>query len=127
MLTAPSAIEYIANLKGAYDHRGQEIESMRSEMEHARHAVNDNQSMQNEIVAMYQQLLRVDPNGHHVFGPKSQSLAEQGGVAANPRLAPLQPSQAPQPQPWMQQQQQAPPQSGAMQGVEYAGRPFDRR
>lgn len=93
---------------------------MRGELGQARHAAAENQAMQNEIVAMYQQLVRVDPHGHHIFGQKTQSLHDQS------RGAPQQ-TQAPQqaPQSWMQQQQQPP--QGAMQGVEYASRTYDRR
>lgn len=71
--------------------------------------------LQSEITAMYQQLLRVDPGGHHVFGPKSQHLVQQEAQTPN-KLAPLQPLQ---PQGWM-------PPGPSMQGIEY-GNPYDRR
>lgn len=63
---------------------------------------------------MYQQLLRVDPNGHHVFGPRSQFLVQQEAQTPN-RLAPMQPAQ----QGWPQA-------GGAMQGIEY-NNVYDRR
>lgn len=82
--------------------------------------MDENNVMSNEITAMYQQLLRVDPNGHHVFGPKTQMLEEQAKGSAAPRLPPMHSSSTANG--WAQSS------SGAMQGVEYNNHAaYDRR
>ncbi|KAJ8613476.1 hypothetical protein MRB53_036961 [Persea americana] len=74
-----AAIEYNAALKQAYDSTSRELEKLRAESEHARRAVEDNANMSGEILAMYQQLMRVDPKGYHVFGARTQALAAGHG------------------------------------------------
>lgn len=89
------------------------MDAMDQEISRGKAAIEDNRLLQNEITAMYQQLLRVDPSGHHIFGPRTQFLAHQESQTPTAgRLAPLQ--QAPPPQPhWPSQS------SGGMQGIEY--------
>jgi len=114
------AVEYITGLKSAYDSSRNEVNELRTELEHAKSAIAKNRTLHDEITVMYQQLQRLDPNGHHVFGPETQFLAQQETRTPANRLAPLQPSQPLQPQgQWIQPTAQ-------MQGVEY-GHAYEHR
>lgn len=133
------AIEYISGLKGAYEQSQRDIQRLKEELQRAHQATEENHHLANEITHMYQQLLRVDPHGHHVFGPRTEYLDSQNTqsastsqpqppqppqqAASNQRLAPMQaaPSQQPPSHPppaapgagWASQS------SSAMQGIEY--------
>jgi len=97
------------------------MEQMDQDLSRAKAAVEENRLLQNEVTAMYQQLLRVDPTGHHIFGPRTQFLAHQEAqTPTGGRLPPIQQPAQPQQQHWPTNS------SNAMQGVEY-GNPYDRR
>ena len=99
------AIEYIDTLKHHFNQTQRENEKLRSEIEHMRATADENQSLNSEITIMYQQICRLDPNGHKIFGARTHQLAEQDR----------------QPQAHRGGQ---PPFAAPMQGVEYG---YDRR
>lgn len=103
-LTLRAAVEYIDNLKHAFDQLRKDNSNLRNELEVARSAQDENQHLTNEIHAMYQQLCRVDPGGHHVFGPVSGHFAKSDTHTSS----------------------RAAPGYTPMQGVEY-GHQYDRR
>ena len=103
-LTVLVAVEYIDNLKHAFDQLRKDNSNLRNELEVARSAQDENQHLTNEIHAMYQQLCRVDPGGHHVFGPVSGHFAKSDTHTSS----------------------RAAPGYTPMQGVEY-GHQYDRR
>ena len=119
MLTKAIAIDYVAHLKETCERNTRDVETLRSELEHARTAAEETRQAHSEITAMYQQLLRVDPHGHHIFGPKTHSLSQQDTQTPN-RLAPMQQTPHSQ-QSWISSG------GAAMQGVEYANSTFEHR
>ncbi|KAI9662096.1 MAG: hypothetical protein M1831_002792 [Alyxoria varia] len=89
------AIEYIQGLKEAYTNSTREVSSLQDQLRNARAAQDENVNLQNEITAMYQQLCRVDPHGHHVFGAVTKHFDQQESHPANrtggaPVYAPMQ-------------------------------------
>ena len=100
------AIEYIDNLKHAYQQNQRENEKLRADLEQARGTAADNQALNDEITVMYQQICRLDPNGHKIFGRTTQQLAEQDRQQSQQSRGVGHPPYAP------------------MQGVEYG---YDRR
>lgn len=106
--------EYIHGLKDAYTASQRENDKLRAELEQARTTAEDNQSLNNEILVMFEQLCRLDPNGHKAFGPRTQQLVQQ----EQQRQHPQHPQQPQQPQRLGQP-------FAPMQGVEYSQ--YERR
>lgn len=103
---SPIAIEYIESLQNRYHQTQRDNERLQRELEQMRATADDNQALNSEITVMYQQICRLDPNGHKVFGNRTNQLSEQD-------------RQQPSSQSRVGQPQYAP-----MQGVEYG---YDRR
>lgn len=71
------ACEYIQGLKDAYTGAQRENEKLHNELEQARGTADENQSLNNEILVMFEHICRLDPSGHKAFGPRTQQLMQQ--------------------------------------------------
>ncbi|KAJ9669306.1 hypothetical protein H2201_000658, partial [Coniosporium apollinis] len=115
------SIDHIKHINRAYDNSRQENTRLRSSADMCRRLKEENEMLQREMHAMWQHLRQIDPSNPHVYGSMSSAFGQQQTQQA-PAPAPatiLPPLQPPPPQ-W------GPP-GAAMQGVEYAPRPFDPR
>lgn len=113
------AIEYIRTNQAQERNVHAEMNRLRAESEYAREAHKENEILQSELRVMHERLLRVDPNGNHVYGAYTarlvqtqQQLPQQANTQSQYALPPMN-TGAPQ----QHYSQMAP--SNAMQGVEY--------
>ncbi|KAL9056585.1 MAG: hypothetical protein Q9162_002868 [Coniocarpon cinnabarinum] len=71
------AIEYIEALKHSHVQAHHDNERLRRELDQNKVTAEDNAAMNHEITVMYQQICRLDPNGHKVFGQRTAQFVEQ--------------------------------------------------
>lgn len=107
-------------MKLDYQKAIEECRRLRPEAELAKSAEEQNEHLRHEITRVYEHLRRVDPQGQHVFGQMTDSLARRDAAPMSqttlPSLRALAPVQQQQGQ-WMPNAA-APVQQ--MQGVEYS-------
>ncbi|GAB7356204.1 hypothetical protein MBLNU459_g6785t1 [Dothideomycetes sp. NU459] len=113
------AIEYIRTNQAQERNVHAEMNRLRVEADYAREAHKESEILQSELRIMHERLMRLDPNGHHVYGQYTQRLVQtqqqppqQGNPQSQYALPPMNTGAAQQHYPQM-----AP--VNAMQGVEY--------
>ncbi|KAF2869378.1 hypothetical protein BDV95DRAFT_498040 [Massariosphaeria phaeospora] len=122
------SIDYIKSLARAHEVARNDLARLQGDADYTRRFQEENDSLRNEVAAMWQQLRRTDPGHPHVYGTITGMLAQQHASHASAPvsnaniLPPLQPQQQGVPPP----QWSAPTASTAMQGVEFGGiRPYE--
>ncbi|PNS18506.1 Protein esc1 [Sphaceloma murrayae] len=124
------AIDYIRSTREQEHRLHDEVQHLRRDVEYARELQKENEQLRTEMCVMHERLRRQDPNTTHIYGAYTSHLTQQQGQP------PAQQQQQQQHQHQHQQHLSAlppmhgahphpphptyAPQSGSMQGVEYA-------
>ncbi|TKX25615.1 helix-loop-helix DNA-binding domain-containing protein 2 [Elsinoe australis] len=111
------AIDYIRSTREQERHLHEELQRQRRDLEYARELQKDNEQLRTEVHVMQERLRRLEPNNPHIYGAYTSHLTQQQGqpAAQQQHISALPPMHSSHPHP-----NTYAPQSGSMQGVEYA-------
>lgn len=71
------AIDYIKHNQQQSGGIQHEMSRLRTAAEHNRESRKEVEALQSEVQAMYERLLRLEPNSNHIYGPCTSQLAQQ--------------------------------------------------